>query len=829
MIEEIIFRKFAVKDYWYRIEFQHRGSVHIHGFLWLDGAPDISNIDLENVDQVSSIINYFDNLLTACNHFNHYQIGERINPCKIHLSDVEVHSMYSQIETTIKKYLADYKVLINTINRHTAHHSGCLRKNRRSGLMECRFKFPKTLQNQSTIEPNAQNGKLELRLKRNDGNLNSIIPSVTVINRSNTDFQPIISLDCCINYISKYAGKDEPQSNELALIRSIGNRRYNSTTSIIQSVLTKHCALRDYSAQECIYIVMGFPFYKSSRKFVVLNISDNAFVPLEQGNLNNEFVPRDIVASYANRLDTFEPPLRRGRRSNNPEIIQQEEENRQRVIESIGRMSLYEFYSNYYFSSSRWHRYDKKPVLRIFPRLKFIPNQNNEDYFKYKIKLYIPWTINFEESLNPKNLRWVEIYQQYLNLVEDRLNLDDIEIDEDEFEDVEDDNESLHDADLHDWMIYMRERPGSAIQDEAELGLREQDTNYNWADTYNNYDIDFQINYIRNLRELNDNLNNNPVAMPQVNFSPHQQRVLDVLNAQIQYLRDGVERDDFRRSIVIQGKAGSGKSTLIQAIKFRLDQEGIRYRVCAPTGAAASLIEANTIHSVFKINIDQELRSLYRNEKNNFQEDFRGCKFLIIDEMSLVGCSLLRKIDLRCRTATGITNVEFGGMFILLFGDLKQLPPVRDRAFYGTNYNNAYVNEGQNAFNNIDSSIILPSSFRQAPEQQIFRNLLDRVADGLTNQEDLDNLNSRALPNLNQNEQNRFQNSIRLFGKCNDVHQFNMQNLRAFEHVYRIESINNCRTASMTKSSEAGNLEKILYLAIGSRVTLRRNLCTDAG
>lgn len=713
------------------------------------------------------------------------------------------------------------------MNRHTQHSASCLRMNRTTRQMECRFRFPKELQEQTTIEVNPNNQKLVLKLKRNDPKLNNIIPSISVINRSNTDFQPIVSLDCCVNYIAKYAGKDEPQSNELSLIRSVSNRSYDSTTSLVQSILIKHCALRDYSAQECIYIIMGYPFYKSSRIFVVINLDDNAFIPYEVGMDNNRANSQSHASLYGNRLNNFEPPNRRGRRSNNPARIQDEEEQRQQIRDSIVNMSFYKFFSKFYFKSSQWHSYDKPPVMRIFPRLKYIPNQNNERYFKLKLKLYVPWQNNFEEFINPNNLTWFEVYQNYLESIENRINLDDIEIDEDSFDEDENDDE-MHDIDLYDWMIYLRDRPDSQDIDQTELGLREQDANHNWSETYALYNIEREINFIANLREQNEDLNQ-VIEMPAVEFSLHQQRVLDVINAQIQYLRDGTITDNFRRSIVIQGKAGSGKSTLIQAIRFIINQAGHGCKIVAPTGAAASLINANTIHSTFKINTYRQLRNLHRQETNLLQEDFVGCKFIVIDEMSLVGCSLFRKIDLRCRTATS-NNEPFGGMFIILLGDLKQLPPVLDRAFYGTNYNNEYVNEGQNLFNNIDSSIILPSSFRQAPEQQQFRNILDRLADAQTTVEDLSILNSRALPNLNDaDEQARFQNSIRLFATSAEVNQFNIETLRSFPAVYRVEAIKNCRIASKTKSSDAGNLEKVLYLAIGSRVMLRRNLCTSAG
>lgn len=226
--------------------------------------------------------------------------------------------------------------------------------------------------------------------------------------------------------------------------------------------------------------------------------------------------------------------------------------------------------------------------------------------------------------------------------------------------------------------------------------------------------------------------------MPNVDFSVEQRKVLDVLKAQVEFVRSGIHTPEFRQSLVIQGKAGSGKSTLIQAIKSFLHHElgPQSYTVIAPTGAAASNIKASTIHSALKINIDNDLLPLTVQQLQTLQENFQHCRFLIVDEMSLIGCTLLAKIDSRCRKAKGCADLPFGGMFLFLFGDFKQLPPVRDRPFYGSGFNTTYASHGQALFKEISASVILPTSHRQAADQQVFRNLLDRLANGETSVED---------------------------------------------------------------------------------------------
>ena len=172
----------------------------------------------------------------------------------------------------------------------------------------------------------------------------------------------------------------------------------------------------------------------------------------------------------------------------------------------------------------------------------------------------------------------------------------------------------------------------------------------------------------------------------------------------------------------------------------------------APTGAAAVNIEASTLHSALKINIESSLRPLSIINLKIPQENLQNVRFAIIDEMSLLGCSLLKKVDLRLREAKSKPNSPFGGLFLFLLGDLKQLPPFKDRAFYADGYNTEYAALGQQLFRQIDSSIILSSSFRQSPDQQPFRDLLDRLANGQTTSDDWQLLMERKLDKLSNKD-----------------------------------------------------------------------------
>ncbi len=133
--------------------------------------------------------------------------------------------------------------------------------------------------------------------------------------------------------------------------------------------------------------------------------------------------------------------------------------------------------------------------------------------------------------------------------------------------------------------------------------------------------------------------------------------------------------------LFITGKAGTGKSTLLQ--HFRLHTK-IPLVVLAPTGVAAVHIGGETIHSFFRFapNVTKkEARS-----DAHFTEDrelYRKLDMIIIDEISMVRSDLLDCVDAFLRIVRD-DDRAFGGVRLIFFGDLYQLPPVVTSSEYMT-------------------------------------------------------------------------------------------------------------------------------------------------
>lgn len=205
-----------------------------------------------------------------------------------------------------------------------------------------------------------------------------------------------------------------------------------------------------------------------------------------------------------------------------------------------------------------------------------------------------------------------------------------------------------------------------------------------------------------------------------------------------------------RDHIFITGKAGTGKSTLLRFFKDNTKKNTV---IVAPTGVAAINVGGSTIHSFFKFPPGVVTRE--RIKKLNDKKDlFKALDTLIIDEISMVRADLMDAIDLSLRLNRGVDK-PFGGVQVILFGDLYQLPPVVDdkevRKFLDDVYHGCPYFFGARVFQEVRlTKLELSRVFRQ--EDLGFIKLLDEVRRGVISDVHLRLLNSRVglLPPKNE-------------------------------------------------------------------------------
>eukprot|EP01018_Ginkgo_biloba_P016121 Gb_08820 [translate_table: standard] len=102
--EEILTKFHGAIEFWSRYEWQHRGSSHVHGFLWLNGAPDMDKLDWQNAEQVEQVKNFFNKIVHAWNprDAHHRNIEPQRNvvddPCLLHTNGIFKTVVGEQIE-----------------------------------------------------------------------------------------------------------------------------------------------------------------------------------------------------------------------------------------------------------------------------------------------------------------------------------------------------------------------------------------------------------------------------------------------------------------------------------------------------------------------------------------------------------------------------------------------------------------------------------------------------------------------------------------------------------------------------------------------------------
>lgn len=133
--------------------------------------------------------------------------------------------------------------------------------------------------------------------------------------------------------------------------------------------------------------------------------------------------------------------------------------------------------------------------------------------------------------------------------------------------------------------------------------------------------------------------------------------------------------EDTREHVFVTGRAGTGKSTLLQHLAWNTSKQ---IAVCAPTGVAALNVDGQTIHSLFRLPIGLIAGSDI-DQSDATRKILNAIDTLVIDEISMVNADLMDAIDRSLRQARGRRGEPFGGVQLVMFGDPYQLAPVPPR------------------------------------------------------------------------------------------------------------------------------------------------------
>lgn len=207
-------------------------------------------------------------------------------------------------------------------------------------------------------------------------------------------------------------------------------------------------------------------------------------------------------------------------------------------------------------------------------------------------------------------------------------------------------------------------------------------------------------------------------------------------------------------NLFLTGKAGTGKTTFLKRLK---ELSPKRMIVLAPTGIAAINAGGMTIHSFFQLPFSpyvpgttfgsgEQKRYQFSKLKRNI---IRSIDLLVIDEISMVRSDLLDAVDSVLRQYRKRHDLPFGGVQLLMIGDLQQLAPVvtpQEEHLLGQHYDTPFF-FSSNALKQVGYlTIELKKVYRQQDEQ--FISLLNQIRENKASEATLQALNQRYVPNF---------------------------------------------------------------------------------
>ena len=278
------------------------------------------------------------------------------------------------------------------------------------------------------------------------------------------------------------------------------------------------------------------------------------------------------------------------------------------------------------------------------------------------------------------------------------------------------------------------------------------------------------------------------------------------------------------RCIFLTGKAGTGKTTFLRRLKEDCPKQ---MAVVAPTGVAAINAEGVTIHSLFQLPpqlflpTDEARRQLFSEMqmRANKQRVLRNLELLVIDEVSMVRADLLDTIDAVLRHFKHRPTIPFGGVQLLVIGDLFQLSPVvreEEWRLLQPFYDGPYFFQAR-VFRKLQPVYIeFEHVYRQTNLE--FLSILNEVRNNALTPQSFAVLNSRVR-SLGVKEFRSLEGAITLSthnSKVDAINQREMDALKGREYTYNA-------TITDTFPESMYPIDEQLVLKVGARVMFIKN------
>ncbi|XP_067930922.1 uncharacterized protein [Watersipora subatra] len=547
---------FLIDDYWYRFEWQHRGSLHVHGLAWLQNAPNT-----QTCTQLE-LTSYWDKYVCTWNP----AIEHNQNPANFYW-DVRNHpcSLRGQDVDNLENYLKD---LVNICQKHTRCNPGYCLRTQPDGTQKCRFGFLKELQAQtsvdSVLDEQGRRTSMAIKSATNDPLLNNYNCRCMVTWTANHDVSLTFDITDAAKYIAKYTSKAETASTDYTQVyHQIITQQLPPEANIQRTAtaLLLNTIARDVCAQEAVHVVASLLLYHSSRSFVTLKVDGQtiqANLP-GQGNSDMRKYMARPPAFHAMSFFAFTKSFR---------LIQHRNANFLTAHARIGGDA----------------------IMQIFP--KYSSDPVSDKFAKYCMqflalhKPFTQWNQLLAGFENP-----VDAYTQFSH--ENPLLVDQEQPLENAVEQaaaqLAQDAEIILENPPHERKPWM-----GLLDQEDDLPFAQPalqaNPDFDWVDDSQHL-LHLDPHAPTSLIDAQNNYNPPPIEIPLVDISQ--------LNNEQRQVYDRIENhsqlpNPLPLRALVLGSAGTGKRFLIQALHQLLGQ---CRKILAPTGVAALNISGSTIHS----------------------------------------------------------------------------------------------------------------------------------------------------------------------------------------------------------------------------------------
>ena len=846
-----------VIDYFYRIEFQQRGSPHVHILIWIENAPILG------VDKDEYVVQFIDKYISC------EKPTEKEDP--------ELHEIVSHVQSHSKK-----------------HSKSCKKKG-----TTCRFNFPRPISKRTFISKPAEGnedkdietdqknakellesvknelanetnyksttalfGKLGitqkqfenayaelasqesiiLKRKPQDVWINQFNPHLLRCWNANMDLQYVSNVFACVSYVVSYMSKAEREvgmllSHTLSEIKEGNNDAKQSMKKLGQAYMHN----REVSAQESVYRVCTLKLKECSRKVEYIPAGPNPIrISLPLKIIQNRTDDDEENIWMTSKVDRYKARPDGSKFDNlclasfcsEYRILTTSQMDASRCKKNI---NVFELKENLGYIQKRTRSGDA--VVR-YPR--FNPKISPENYNLSLLQLFLPYRT--QEQLKPPGFETYEHFIQrgYVNISGEKLEKVSSIVgkNRDKFEKNAD---AIDEAKEFLGKIGPQENAWALLCPETEAERLE----YPKEDVdIEDFEADRDIPDLKSTKTKDDH----SVELRSSKISKHKGhsliRTLNEKQKMVFYnIRqwclnkvNGEKSEPFH--ILVTGGAGTGKSHLVKCIYYEgtrilgrmlHNPDDIPILKIAPTGVAAFNINGFTIHSALSIPINIQLpyQPLSEEKISALRKKLAHIQVIIIDEISMVHQKLMCYIHGRLRQIKQSRNqMPFGGISVIAVGDFYQLPPVFGTPLYKDTLEGAIWIDN---FKKVELDDIMrqkdDSKFALLLNKLRVKSKEDKLCD-----EDKKTLQSRETGEV-------CEDALHIYSTNKQVQDWNKQVLHTkctgIVCILAEDTLNTSKDRSIVRDKPLATLKSslapYLWIAVKARVMLTKNIDVEKG